>query len=89
MLAWRIVERRRDHDEGRAVSKTTAILCHGDDRVSGCGEVIAMLNQGSVIRAGGGEILSYDRQGRARIACRCGAITMTRGQMVQVQTALT
>ena len=38
-----------------------------------------MLDRGRVVRAGGGEILSYDRLGRARLACRCGAITMTRG----------
>lgn len=71
------------------MAHTTAILCHGDDRVPGCGEVIALSDRGSVIKAGGGEILSYDRLGRARIACRCGAITMTRGQLTKMQTTAT
>lgn len=64
------------------MSQTTAVLCHGDERKPGCGEVIAVLDRGSVVRAGGGEILSYDRLGRARILCRCGAVTMTKGQTV-------
>lgn len=64
------------------MSRTTALLCQGDDRRPGCGEPIAMLDRGAVVRAGGGEILSYDRLGRARIACRCGAITITKGQVV-------
>jgi hypothetical protein len=46
-----------------------------------------MLDRGRVIRAGGGDILSYDRLGRAQIACRCGAITITRGQVSRVETA--
>jgi hypothetical protein len=62
------------------VAQTTAILCHGDDRKAGCGEVIAVADRGRVIRAGGGEILSYDRLGRARVSCVCGAVTMTRGE---------
>lgn len=66
------------------MSQTTALLCEGDERKPGCGQEIAMLNKGSVIRAGGGEILSYDRLGRARISCRCGAVTMTRGQTAKV-----
>jgi hypothetical protein len=66
------------------VSKTTVILCHGDERMPGCGEVIAVVNRGQVVRAGGGDILSFDRMGRARVACRCGAITMTRGQVEKV-----
>jgi hypothetical protein len=72
------------------VSQTTVVLCHGDDRKPGCGEPIAVVNRGDVIRAGGGEILSYDRLGRARVACRCGAITITRGRTqakVETQTA--
>lgn len=59
------------------MSQTTALLCQGDDRRPGCREPIAMLDRGRVIRAGGGEILSYDRLGRARISCKCGAITIT------------
>jgi hypothetical protein len=62
------------------VAQTTALLCQGDERKPGCGEPIAMLDRGRVIRAGGGEILSYDRLGRARVSCVCGAVTMTRGQ---------
>ena len=69
------------------MSQTTALLCKGDERKPGCGEPIAMFTDGTVIRAGGGEILSYDRLGRARIACCCGAVTMTRGQLPKVQTA--
>lgn len=68
---------------------TTVILCHGDDRVPGCGEEIAVVNRGKLVRAGGGEILSFDRLGRARVACRCGAITMTRGQTEGIETAAT
>ena len=69
------------------MSQTTVVLCHGDDRKPGCGEPIACLNRGAVVRAGGGEILSFDRLGRARVACRCGAITMTRGHATaQVET---
>lgn len=68
------------------MSQTKALLCAGDDRTPGCREPIAMLDHGRVIRAGGGEILSYDRLGRARIACRCGAITMTHGQETRVET---
>jgi hypothetical protein len=68
------------------MSQTTAILCHGDERKEGCGEVIAVKDRGTVVRAGGGEILSYDRLGRARIACRCGAITMTHGQVQTTPT---
>lgn len=67
------------------MSQTTALLCEGDERKPGCGEPIALLTGGQVIRAGGGEILSYDRLGRARIWCRCGAITMTRGRTVQAR----
>ena len=68
------------------MSQTTALRCEGDERKPGCGEPIAMLTDGKVIRAGGGDILSYDRLGRARIACRCGAVTMTRGQLPKVAT---
>jgi hypothetical protein len=68
------------------VSQTTALLCQGDERKPGCGEPIAMLDRGKVIRAGGGEILSYDRLGRARLACACGAVTMTHGQRTGMQT---
>lgn len=71
------------------MSKTTTILCHGDSRVAGCGEIIAVVQHGQVVRAGGGDILSYDRLGRARIACRCGAITMTHGSSAPMQTAAT
>lgn len=69
------------------MSQTKALICQGDEQRPGCGEPIAMLDRGRVIRAGGGEILSYDRLGRASIACRCGAITKTRGQMTRVETA--
>ena len=62
------------------MSQTTVLLCQGDDRKPGCGEAIGVFDRGRVIRAGGGEILSYDRLGRARLACVCGAITITRGQ---------
>lgn len=58
----------------------TVLLCEGDARKPGCHEAIALLDRGQMIRAGGGEILSYDRLGRARISCRCGAITVTKGQ---------
>jgi hypothetical protein len=68
------------------LSQTKALLCEGDDRKPGCGEPIAMLDRGRVIRAGGGEILSYDRLGRARLACACGAITMMRGQSPPLET---
>lgn len=61
------------------MSQTTEILCHGDDRTPGCGEIIALVTRGQLVRAGGGDILSFDRLGRARIWCRCGAITITRG----------
>jgi hypothetical protein len=61
------------------LSQTTTILCHGDDRHPGCEEIIAIVIRGQVVRAGGGDILSFDRLGRARISCRCGAITMTPG----------
>ena len=62
------------------MSKTTTILCHGDSRMAGCGEIIAVVQGSQVVRAGGGDILSFDRLGRARVACRCGAITMTLGR---------
>lgn len=64
------------------MSQTTALLCQGDERKPGCGAVIAVFDRGSVIRAGGGEILSYDRLGRARLLCPCGAVTMTKGQTI-------
>lgn len=63
------------------MSQTTALLCEGDDRKPGCKQPVAMLDRGTVVRAGGGEILSYDRLGRARIVCICGAVTITRGQV--------
>ena len=62
------------------MSQTSALLCQGDERKPGCGEPVALLDRGRVIQAGGSEILSYDRMGRARILCICGAVTMTRGQ---------
>lgn len=69
------------------MSQTKALLCEGDDRKPGCNEPVAMLDRGRVIRAGGGEILSYDRLGRARLACVCGAITVSHGQqMPRVET---
>jgi hypothetical protein len=66
------------------VSHTTTILCHGDERLAGCGEIIALVIRDQLVRAGGGDILSFDRLGRARIACRCGAITMTQGRPLPV-----
>lgn len=68
------------------MSRTSALLCQGDERKPGCGEPIAMLDRGRVIRAGGGDILSYDRLGRARIACTCGAVTMTHAQESKAET---
>ena len=62
------------------MSQTTAILCHGDERKAGCGQTVALVNHGWVVRAGDGQILGYDRLGRARLLCVCGAVTMTRGQ---------
>jgi hypothetical protein len=62
------------------VSQTTALLCEGDDRLPGCQAPIAMLSKGEVHALRSAQILSYDRLGRARISCVCGAITMTRGQ---------
>jgi hypothetical protein len=62
------------------VSQTTAVLCAGDDRVKGCGERIAVVDRGTLCALKGADILSFDRLGRARIVCTCGAVTMTRGQ---------
>lgn len=66
------------------MSHTTALLCNGDDRKPGCGERIALLDRGVVCAVAGAQILSFDRMGRARISCLCGAVTMTRGQTVKV-----
>ena len=66
------------------MSRTTAIPCEGDEQKPGCGLPVAMLDRGWLLRAGGGTILGYDRLGRARISCPCGAVTMTKGQTVGV-----
>lgn len=64
-------------------STTTRLLrCAGDDRTPGCGEPIAAINAGHVYSLRSAEILSYDRLGRARLACRCGAITISNGHTV-------
>jgi hypothetical protein len=67
------------------VSQTTALLCEGDERQRGCGEPIAMMSRDGVYVLRSAQILSYDRLGRARLFCICGAITMTRGQTTGVR----
>ena len=66
------------------MANTTAIKCEGDAQKPGCSERIAVVDRGTVCALKGADILSFDRLGRARIACRCGAVTMTRGQAQKV-----
>jgi hypothetical protein len=63
------------------MAATTRLLrCEGDDRKPGCSEPIAAFSNGCVYVLRSAEILSYDRLGRARLSCVCGAVTMTNGQ---------
>jgi hypothetical protein len=62
-----------------AATTTRLLRCTGDDRRPGCGEPIAAFNGNNVYSLRSAEILSYDRLGRARIACRCTAITISNG----------
>ena len=51
------------------MSNTTAIPCEGDTARQGCGQQIAMIDRGAVVRAGGGQretSRAYKRRRKAR-----------------------